>query len=289
MELMYLGIYAVAQLVSLVIFIVVLIKMFKNDSALKGILGILTCGLFTYIWGWIKHKQLALTKLMILWTITIIVPFALIPLMGLDALMQVAGPAMQSQLETKKNARLAKTKARKKTATKKKGAQRAKKKATAKKAKPSGKNAQWGDKALALWKNDKFSDPKRAKSYLDKAIAKKPAAEDYNNRGNAYRDMRQYKMAMQDYNKAISIKPDFYKAYNNRGNVYFDQKNYQMAIKDYNKAISLNRSYRYAYLNRGLAYHEIKNNSLACKDLQRACQLGDCDGLNWAKKNRICK
>jgi hypothetical protein len=44
-----------------------------------------------------------------------------------------------------------------------------------------------------------------------------------------------------------------------------------------------------AYLNRGLAHHQLKNRTLACKDLQKACQLGDCDGLNWAKQKRICK
>lgn len=294
MELAYLGIYAVAQLVSLGIFIVILIKMFKTDGALKGIIGILTCGLFTYIWGWIKHKQLALTKIMILWTIMIIVPFALIPAIGLDVVMKMAQPEMQSKIETQKNAKLAKIKAKKKMAQKKKSAKKVKKGAAAsqkkaKKAGQKGKNANWGNKALALWKNDKFSDPKKAKKYLDRAVAKSPTAEVYNNRGNAFRDLQQYPMAMQDYNKAISIKPDFFKAYNNRGNVYFDQKNYLMAIKDYNKAISINRSYRYAYLNRGLAYYEIKKNSLACNDLKRACQLGDCDGLNWAKKKNICK
>ena len=293
MELVYLGIYAVAQLVSLGIFIFMLIKMFKTDSVLKGIIGILTCGIFTYVWGWIKHKQLALTKVMILWTIMIIVPFALIPVMGVEAVMKMAQPGMQTKLEPKKNTRLAQIKARKKSANKKKNANKAKKKRAArqksKKAGQNNKNTNWGNKALALWKNDKFTKPKQAKTYLDKEIAKNPTAEVYNNRGNAHRNLQQYPQAMQDYNKAISIKPNFYKAYNNRGNVYFDQKNFQMAIKDYNKAISINRSYRYAYLNRGLAYYEMKKKNLACNDLKRACQLGDCDGLNWAKKNRICQ
>ena len=294
MELVYLGIYAVAQIVSLGIFIYMLIKMFKTDGALKGILGILTCGLFTYIWGWIKHKQLALTKVMILWTIMIIVPFVLIPVMGLEAVMKMAQPGMQTKFEGKTNPRLAKIKARKKAASKRKSAKDSRKKsATANKksgeAQNTSKNVNWGNKALALWKNDRFTKPKQAKNYLDKAIAKSPSAEGYNNRGNAFRNLQNYQMAMQDYNKAISIKPDFYMAYNNRGNLYFDQKNYQLAIKDYNKAISLNSRYRYAYLNRGLAYYEMKQNNLACGDLTKACQLGDCDGLNWAKTNRICK
>jgi lipoprotein NlpI len=62
-----------------------------------------------------------------------------------------------------------------------------------------------------------------------------------------------------------------------------------MAIEDYNKALSLNASYNLAYLNRGLAYHELKKDALACLDFQKACELGDCDGINWAKKTEICK
>jgi lipoprotein NlpI len=101
--------------------------------------------------------------------------------------------------------------------------------------------------------------------------------------------MKQYALAMQDYNKAISLKPNLEKTFNNRGNIYFDQRNFQMAIEDYNKALSLNASYNLAYLNRGLAYHELKKDDLACLDFLKACEFGDCDGINWAQKTGICK
>ena len=73
-----------------------------------------------------------------------------------------------------------------------------------------------------------------------------------------------------------------------KNNIYYDLKKYQLAIKDYQKSISLRPNYRLAYLNRGLAYHKLKQNNLACVDLKKACQLGDCEGLNWAKQNKIC-
>jgi hypothetical protein len=60
-------------LANLVLYIIVLIKLFKKEGPILGIVGIL-CGFFTFIWGWIKHKQLELTKIMLIWTITIIVP-----------------------------------------------------------------------------------------------------------------------------------------------------------------------------------------------------------------------
>jgi tetratricopeptide (TPR) repeat protein len=290
MQLVYVGLGTVAQLVSLGIFIIILIKMFKNDSALKGIIGLLTCGLFTYVWGWMKHKQLALTKMMIVWTIMIFVPFALIPVGILDAVAKMSPVGLMGDAQPQKGKKISRIKNKKKANKKKragKSARAAKKKSGAKNKTPE--NVNWGDKALALWKQDKFSNPKQAKNLLDKEIARNPSAEVYNNRGNAYRELQQYKMALQDYNTALAKKPDFYKAYNNRGNVYFDQKNYQMAINDYNKAISLNPRYSYAWLNRGLAYYEMKNRGLACNDLKRANDLGDGQGWNWAVKNGICK
>jgi tetratricopeptide (TPR) repeat protein len=152
------------------------------------------------------------------------------------------------------------------------------------------KDADWNTRATSLWKDAQYVDVKKAVAYLEKAIQEKPNfAEAYNNRGNAYREMKQYALAMQDYNKAISLKPNLEKTFNNRGNIYFDQRNFQMAIEDYNKALSLNASYNLAYLNRGLAYHELKKDDLACLDFLKACEFGDCDGINWAQKTGICK
>lgn len=52
---------------SLVCWIMILIKMFQNDKPLIGILGIL-CGLWAFIWGWMKSSSLGLKKTMMLWS-----------------------------------------------------------------------------------------------------------------------------------------------------------------------------------------------------------------------------
>ena len=73
------------------------------------------------------------------------------------------------------------------------------------------------------------------------------------NRGIAYVELGQYQMAIEDYNKAIRLKPGIMlQAYNNRGNVYTKLGQYQMAIEDFNKAIRLKPDYAYAYNNRGI-------------------------------------
>jgi len=55
----------------LVCWIMVLVKMFKNDKPLIGVLGIL-CSLWAYIWGWMKSGPLNLKKVMMLWTLSIV-------------------------------------------------------------------------------------------------------------------------------------------------------------------------------------------------------------------------
>ena len=281
MELVNTAVFGLLSLASLVMFIIVLIRSFKDGGVLHGILGILTCGLYTYIWGWLKSKQLQLFKLMLLWTIVWVLSIAMPIIVGTSALMQVIPMAGELGIGEQPPKRITPVK---KLAKKSKA--RAGKKSKPKKAKPSDPNS----RALDLWKKDKFNKPDEAVTLLGKVIQQHPDfAPAYNNRGNAYRDMRQYAKAIQDYNRAISLDPKFAKAFNNRGNVYFDQKNYQMAIRDYNQSVSVDPDYKLAYMNRGLAYHRLKQDNLACKDFTKACQMGECDGIQWAKQRGMCK
>lgn len=48
----------------------VLIKMFKNEKPLIGILGIL-CSLWAFIWGWMKASTLGLKQIMMIWSVCI--------------------------------------------------------------------------------------------------------------------------------------------------------------------------------------------------------------------------
>ena len=65
------------QIIGLVCWIMVLIPMFK-ESPLHGILGIVTCGLWALIRGWMKAKDYKVEKVMIIWTVTIVLWFLLI-------------------------------------------------------------------------------------------------------------------------------------------------------------------------------------------------------------------
>jgi predicted membrane protein len=99
MEFVYPAIFGLLTLVSLIIFIMVLIKSFSEGGVLHGILGIITCGLYTYIWGWIKSKELQLFKMMLLWTIVTILPYVLIAFIGTSALMKAIPMANELGLQ----------------------------------------------------------------------------------------------------------------------------------------------------------------------------------------------
>lgn len=289
MDLTYAAVCALALIAGTIVMFVVLIKSFKLGGPLHGILGLVTGGLYTFVWGWLRSKQHQLVKPMLLWTVCLILVGALIYVSSPTQMLQALPYAGELGLVAQKPNNKTRTAAH---SSKKQTARKPGIKTVAKKPAEGEplKNADWNTQAVALWNESNFTDSQKAADLLQKAIQEDPNfSEAYNNRGNAYRSMKQYALAMQDYNKAISLNPNLEKAYNNRGNVYFDQRNFQMAIRDYNKAISLKPSYGLAYLNRGLAYHELKKDDLACRDFQKACELGDCDGINWSRKGGLCQ
>ena len=85
------------------------------------------------------------------------------------------------------------------------------------------------------------------------------------------------------------MKSDYSVAYNNRGNAYYDMLKFELAEADFEKCIQLNPKYAPAFRNRGLVAYQMDKKVQACVDFNEACDLGDCEGLEWAKKNGLCK
>ena len=138
----------------------------------------------------------------------------------------------------------------------------------------------WFNKALALWVRDKFSlmdkfsDPKKVIKYLSEAIRLDPNyASAYNNRGNAYGDLKQFDRAIADYDQAIRLDPNVADAYNNRGYAYRDLKQFYRAIADYDQAIRLDPNFALAYNNRGNAYNDLNQFDCAIEDFDLAIRL----------------
>jgi hypothetical protein len=289
MTLILLGLLiTILALAGFVISIIVLIKSFKHGGVLHGIIGIITCGFYTFIWGWIKSRSFQMTKLMVTWTLIPVVCIGLYFVIGLTMLGEVYqmwtqlmdDPSMSAVLEQNKvmNPRL-----------KKKGAPINLSKRRAKNT-AAGKNADWNARAMALWKDGKYTDPNIAKGYWDRAIATNPkVAEAYNNRGLAFYNLKLYQEAIKDFSQAIRMKPKYAEAFNNRGNAYYEIDQYEKARADFVRSLELKPKYSKAHMNRGLVYFQMQKMDQACADFRKACDLGECDGLQWSMQNGFCK
>lgn len=64
-------------LVSLICFIIVLVKQFQNAGVVHGIIGIVTCGIWTFIWGWMNASKLGIKNIMLIWTLAAVLSIIL--------------------------------------------------------------------------------------------------------------------------------------------------------------------------------------------------------------------
>ena len=99
------------------------------------------------------------------------------------------------------------------------------------------------------------------------------AGKRHNDLGVDYTNKRNYEKAIQHFNRAIHLDPEYAIAYLNRGMYYFHQENYEKAIQDFDQAIQLEPVYVSAYNNRGRAYYRQKNYEKAIQDLDYAIEL----------------
>ncbi len=88
-----------------------------------------------------------------------------------------------------------------------------------------------------------------------------------------------YQDAIDDFTKAIKLKPLDYKGYYNRGIVYYLLDNFDAAKADFTNAIEINPDYANAYFNRGLVYKNQENPKNASVDFYKA-------GLLYIKDNK---
>ena len=283
----------VLMLVGFILWLVVLIKQFRHGGALQGIIGLIT-GIWTFIWGWLKHKELQMTKLMTMWTLISLILIAT-PVVALFTGV-AESMAFLSQFKDQANVSILKDALEDKFASKQKSfklSNPARKQRVTPKAAPAatgGDDRDWAQMALVLWQDGQYTDPNQAKAYWDKAIATHPEfAEAYNNRGLAFYNLELYQQAIDDFTQAIRMQPQYAAALNNRGNVYYQLDKYELASADFDQSLQLKPKYSKAHLNRGLTYFQMQKLNQACNDFRRACDLGECDGLQWAIQNSFCK
>jgi tetratricopeptide (TPR) repeat protein len=137
------------------------------------------------------------------------------------------------------------------------------------------------------------SDPKEAIVYFHRGINRhtsgdtKGAIEEYNQalqlhpnfpevyykRGISRHKLGDLKGAILDYNKAISLNANYPGIYNHRGFTRHNLGDFKGAIADFNKALSLNPNFPEAYQNRGITRNALGDKQGAITDLTTAANL----------------
>ncbi len=255
-------------LANLVLFIVVLIKLFKKEGPILGILGLL-CGLFTFIWGWIKHKELKLSKVMLIWTITVVIP----PVLAIGIPFLAPGTDIKKQWTLKGATRGIKMPARqrlvKKTVPKQK---------TPKIKKPSAKVP------VPVKTVDYDAEIKKLNDLVQQDGKNTGALY---NRGWMYASKGENLKAIDDYSKAIEIDKEFGDAYYNRGLLYAKMDRNEQAVRDFTKAIEYDSRAFDAYCNRGNVYHKMGKADLAIRDYSEALKINPKDGILYHNRGVV--
>lgn len=115
---------------------------------------------------------------------------------------------------------------------------------------------------------------KEAMEAFDKAIEIDPNyAGAYAGRGAIYNDWEKYPQALKESEQAVKIDPNLAWGFNIRGWAHIGLLNYQKAIEDLNKAMELAPKYAWPYCNRSRAYFMLKNYRQALEDANRAIEL----------------
>ena len=113
-----------------------------------------------------------------------------------------------------------------------------------------------------------------AMEHYNEAIKLKPQfAEAYFNRAVANADLEKLEKAIGDYNQAIELRPKFVKAYVNRGNMRTRLGKLEEAVKDFDQALKLSSEHAEAYTNRGYTKTRLGRLEEAIEDYNKAIEL----------------
>jgi Tfp pilus assembly protein PilF len=282
-----------ANLAGFICFVVVIIKLFKAEGALKGIFGII-CSIYAFIWGWMNHSRFKLNKWMWGWTASIL--FAIVLLVASFVVFGSMASSMFSEY--------AKTGQTPSIGGIRPPAQRTARKRISKKritptkapaATPGAEKPEFDfememrkvNNLIKLseknadayfnrgWLHEFNGDLEAAEKDYDKAIAlDKRHADALYNRGLIRAKKEKYDLAILDFSEILKLMPRSVDALNNRGSAYFKTGKPDLAIKDYDAALKINPNDADLYYNRAVVYLSKGDKATADEDFKKAAKMG---------------
>ncbi|MBC8283407.1 MAG: tetratricopeptide repeat protein [Nitrospinae bacterium] len=94
----------------------------------------------------------------------------------------------------------------------------------------------------------------------------------YNNLGQAHDKLGNYDQAIEEFQQALKINPNYFFGLNNLGNIYGKQRKYEEAIPYFKKALDQKSDYSPAHYNIARAYHLIGKRQEAIEAYRKAIQ-----------------
>jgi len=125
-------------------------------------------------------------------------------------------------------------------------------------------------KGIILGEHGKQID---ALTFFNDALSVKKDPAILNNRANIYQQMKQFDLAMEDYDAAIKLNPRFLEGHYNKANCYKELNQYREAIIWYKKALKINPKYFHAWNNMGLCCQSIQDFEGALAACQEAVKI----------------
>ncbi len=121
----------------------------------------------------------------------------------------------------------------------------------------------------------------------DKGLSNDKRATIHTDRGVAYVKRGQYKAAIDDFNRAVVLYPEYAAIYNNRGNALLAVGQPREAIKDFDRAIVLAPGYAAAFSNRAAARVRLGDYDQALGDYAKAVELSPQSAASLNGRGRV--
>ena len=107
---------------------------------------------------------------------------------------------------------------------------------------------------------------------------KAPGPEAHLRQGNLFARGGQFPAAIEEYTRAVELKPGYTEAYRKRAIAHMNLTEYRQAIADLDRVVRHDPGQAGAYYDRAISYHFLGEPERVCRDMAEACRLGLEDG-----------